>query len=118
MAGIRDEARGRPLRVGLFLPIDEAALPDGPPRWADLAAMAAPAEGLGFDFALAAGPPALPLPRRAADRHVGGLVVAGRPGGHRRGGSSSARSSPAPASATRRCWPRWPTPSTRSAAVG
>jgi alkanesulfonate monooxygenase SsuD/methylene tetrahydromethanopterin reductase-like flavin-dependent oxidoreductase (luciferase family) len=37
------------LRVGLFLPLDEAALPDAAPRWADLAAMAARAEALGFD---------------------------------------------------------------------
>ena len=43
------ETRRRPLRVGLFLPIDEAALPEGSPRWADLAAMATQAEALGFD---------------------------------------------------------------------
>jgi alkanesulfonate monooxygenase SsuD/methylene tetrahydromethanopterin reductase-like flavin-dependent oxidoreductase (luciferase family) len=49
MASMGGEARGRPLRVGLFLPIDEAALPAGPPRWGDLAAMATQAEALGVD---------------------------------------------------------------------
>ena len=55
-----------------------------------------------------------PDARRTA---VGVLVLPRRPGGGHRA-SSSARWSPAPASATRPCWPRWPTPSTRSAAAG
>ena len=49
MANPMGTARGRPLRVGLFLPLDEAALPDALLRWTDLAGLASQAEALGFD---------------------------------------------------------------------
>ena len=78
--------------------------------------MARRAEELGYRLAVARRPPPVPLRRRVAPRAVGGLDDARRASPRRRPGSSSGRSSPRPPSTTRRCWPRWPPRSTRSAA--
>src|SRR4051812_26578258 len=39
----------RPLKVGLFLPLDDRSIAAAMPRWSDLKAMAQHAEAVGFD---------------------------------------------------------------------
>ena len=134
----------RALKVGLILPhwtalpprravLVATELPGDVPRWSDLLALARQAEAAGFDSlwlvdhllircAAVDEQYGRPVPASAGGgrscRRLGVLVAAGRARGRHRADRARARWSAAPATATRRCWRRWPTPSTRSAAAG
>ena len=112
--------RRRPLKVGVVLPCAEGTMAGATPRWADILAMAQRAEAVGFDSVWV--PDHLLFRPLSEGAPPGGIWECWSAAGGARGGHAApgvgARSSCAPASATRPCWPRWPIPSTRSAPAG
>ena len=106
------------MRVGLVLPIADEDGADGvAPSYAEIRDLALAAEAGGLDSVWVFDHLLFRFDGED-DRHP---RVLDDPVRHRRGdvaGWSSARSSCARASATRRCWPRWPRRSTTSAAGG
>ena len=102
--------------VGIVLPIASQDLPKDRPAYAFVRDVALAAEGAGLDSVWVFDHLLFRFDGETSGIHG----VLDRPCRHRRGdraGSSSARSSCAPGSATRPCWRRWPGRSMTSAAA-